>query len=260
MSVQVQMQDKISETSVPWWPLSVLHFLFLSEMKDRQTFYFIFSWPVTCPFSLPPGSAMLEMDQILRSNEINFAVLAALPAVLVSIGIFALARQYALYQVAFRHLPHCGCVSFRSGIGTWQGSIWKQVFWLIRIGWSQKLAPCLKEYWEGGRCWGRQVIVHIDNCLYSFFSGFRRKWAKSGRYLSFVLDRVLIVTNSFRQVWLYQFVTRYWRYVWLGTIIVVSRKKKTKRRLDHRNFMKTLSLFPSYCYWVRLPFDAQVLK
>ena len=42
---------------------------------------------------------MLEMDQILRSNEINFAVLAALPAVLVSIAIFALARQYALYQV-----------------------------------------------------------------------------------------------------------------------------------------------------------------
>ena len=39
------------------------------------------------------------MDQILRSNEINFAVLAALPAVLVSIAIFALARQYALYQV-----------------------------------------------------------------------------------------------------------------------------------------------------------------
>ena len=58
------------------------------------------SWPDTrvAPH-VPPGRAMLEMDQILRSNEINFAVLAALPAVLVSIAIFALARQYALYQV-----------------------------------------------------------------------------------------------------------------------------------------------------------------
>lgn len=31
--------------------------------------------------------AMLELDQILRSNEINFAVLAALPAIFVIIGI-----------------------------------------------------------------------------------------------------------------------------------------------------------------------------
>eukprot|EP00850_Spirogloea_muscicola_P011113 SM000068S20545 [mRNA] locus=s68:3940:8279:- [translate_table: standard] len=40
--------------------------------------------------------AMLELDQILRANEINFAVLAALPALFVLIGSVGVYRQIAL--------------------------------------------------------------------------------------------------------------------------------------------------------------------
>eukprot|EP00850_Spirogloea_muscicola_P017849 SM000157S02079 [mRNA] locus=s157:156074:160332:- [translate_table: standard] len=40
--------------------------------------------------------AMLELDQILRANEINFAVLAALPALFVLIGSIGVYRQIAL--------------------------------------------------------------------------------------------------------------------------------------------------------------------
>ncbi|KAL8122395.1 protein DGS1, mitochondrial isoform X2 [Apium graveolens] len=39
-------------------------------------------------------TALLELDQILRANEINFAVLAALPAFLLSLGILALIRAW----------------------------------------------------------------------------------------------------------------------------------------------------------------------
>lgn len=41
-----------------------------------------------------PNRALLELDQILRANEINFAVLAALPAFLLSLGILALIRAW----------------------------------------------------------------------------------------------------------------------------------------------------------------------
>lgn len=43
-------------------------------------------------------TALLELDQILRANEINFAVLAALPALLVTTGLVSLVRQFSLYQ------------------------------------------------------------------------------------------------------------------------------------------------------------------
>ena len=51
--------------------------------------------------------AMLELDQILRANEIKFAVLAALPAVLVLLGIGSLVRQYYQYQVRAELLSFC---------------------------------------------------------------------------------------------------------------------------------------------------------
>ncbi|OMO62041.1 Nuclear control of ATP synthase 2 [Corchorus olitorius] len=38
--------------------------------------------------------AMLELDQILRANEINFAILAALPAFFLSLGLIAAARAW----------------------------------------------------------------------------------------------------------------------------------------------------------------------
>lgn len=41
-------------------------------------------------------TAMLELDQILRANEINFAVLAALPAFLLSFILMSIARQVAV--------------------------------------------------------------------------------------------------------------------------------------------------------------------
>ncbi|GKD93976.1 protein DGS1, mitochondrial [Tanacetum coccineum] len=36
--------------------------------------------------------AMLELNQILRANEINFAILAALPTFLLSLGVLMLLR------------------------------------------------------------------------------------------------------------------------------------------------------------------------
>lgn len=38
--------------------------------------------------------AMLELNQILRANEINFAILAALPAFFLSLGILMLVRAW----------------------------------------------------------------------------------------------------------------------------------------------------------------------
>lgn len=37
---------------------------------------------------------MLELDQILRANEINFAILAALPAFFLSLGMLTLIRTW----------------------------------------------------------------------------------------------------------------------------------------------------------------------
>lgn len=37
---------------------------------------------------------MLELDQILRANEINFAILAALPAFFLSLGMLTLLRTW----------------------------------------------------------------------------------------------------------------------------------------------------------------------
>lgn len=38
--------------------------------------------------------AMLELDQILRANEINFAILAALPAFFLSLGLIVVVRAW----------------------------------------------------------------------------------------------------------------------------------------------------------------------
>ena len=40
--------------------------------------------------------AMLELDQILRANEINFAVLAALPAFFLSLVLLMLVRAWVM--------------------------------------------------------------------------------------------------------------------------------------------------------------------
>lgn len=46
------------------------------------------------------NSAMLELQQILRANEINFAVLAALPAFFLSYIVFMVMRAW-LKQVGY---------------------------------------------------------------------------------------------------------------------------------------------------------------
>ncbi|KAJ0260845.1 Protein DGS1 [Hirschfeldia incana] len=51
-------------------------------------------------------TAMLELEQILRANEINFAILAALPAFFLSLGLLALLRTW-LKQQSSRTRKNC---------------------------------------------------------------------------------------------------------------------------------------------------------
>ncbi|GKC64447.1 protein DGS1, mitochondrial [Tanacetum coccineum] len=44
------------------------------------------------------GRAMLELNQILRANEINFAILAAIPAFLLSLGVLMLLRAWVKHD------------------------------------------------------------------------------------------------------------------------------------------------------------------
>lgn len=48
--------------------------------------------------------AMLELDQILRANEINFAILAALPAFFLSLGLIVAVRAWFRQVRTFKAL------------------------------------------------------------------------------------------------------------------------------------------------------------
>lgn len=51
---------------------------------------------------------MLELEQILRANEINFAILAALPAFFLTLGMLALLRTWVKQVVIFiLYETHC---------------------------------------------------------------------------------------------------------------------------------------------------------
>lgn len=52
--------------------------------------------------------AMLELNQILRANEINFAILAALPAFFLSLLLLMLVRTWILQVMANEHFLKFG--------------------------------------------------------------------------------------------------------------------------------------------------------
>lgn len=56
-----------------------------------------------CQYFMWMNRAMLELDQILRANEINFAVLAALPALCLSFGLIYLVRVWVTQVRCSKH-------------------------------------------------------------------------------------------------------------------------------------------------------------
>lgn len=55
---------------------------------------------------------MLELDQILRANEINFAILAALPAFFLSLGLIVAVRAWFRMVGTLQSYTICYLVNF----------------------------------------------------------------------------------------------------------------------------------------------------
>lgn len=78
-----------AEAKVGYWDVSSK----LISVVDNQNFVRSISHVIVTQVHLM-ARAMLELDQILRANEINFAILAALPAFFISLLLLMLVRAW----------------------------------------------------------------------------------------------------------------------------------------------------------------------